>query len=46
MITVDTIVLQTSGIELADGAGLATEAAIGIATVVPDLIEIALSTSS
>jgi hypothetical protein len=45
VITVDTVVLQTSGIELTDGAGLATEAAIGVATIVPYLIETAIGFS-
>jgi hypothetical protein len=42
MVREDTAVLQTSGIELADGAVLATEAAIGVVAVVPDLVEAAV----
>jgi hypothetical protein len=45
VIAIDTIVLETSGIELTDGAGLATEAAIRVTTVVPDLIEPAIGFS-
>ena len=45
VITIDTVVLQTSGIELTDGTGLATEGSVGIATVVPDLIETAIGFS-
>jgi hypothetical protein len=42
VITVDTAVLQASGIELTDGAVLAAEAAIAVVSVVPDLIEAAV----
>ena len=39
MIAVDTVILQSPGIELTDGTGLTTEGSIGVATVVPYLIE-------
>lgn len=39
VIAVDAVVLQASGIELDDGPGFTTEAYIGVATVVPDLIK-------
>ena len=42
VIAVNTVVLQTPGIELTDGTGLATEGSIGIATIVPDLVEAAI----
>ena len=45
VITIDTIVLQTSGIKLADGTGLASESSVGVAPVVPNLIKTAISFS-
>lgn len=42
VIAIDTVVLQTPGIELADGAGLAAELTLGIADVIPELIEAAV----
>lgn len=45
VIALDAVVQQSSGIEFSDGAGLATEAAIGIAPVVPDIIDPAISFS-
>jgi hypothetical protein len=39
VITIDTVILQTSGIELADGAGLAGERAMGDDLVIPDIIK-------
>ena len=42
VIPIDTVILQSPGIELTDGTGLTTEAAIGITPVVPDLIEPAI----
>lgn len=42
VITVDTAVLQASGIELANSAVLATEATKGVVAVVPDLVEAAV----
>ena len=42
VIAVDAVVLQASGIEFTDGAGLATELALSISYVIPDLIEAAV----
>ena len=42
VIAVDAVVLQASGIEFPDGAGLATELTERIAQVIPELIETAV----
>lgn len=43
VVGIDAIVLQSSCIEFADDAGLAAELAEGIAQVIPELIEAAVS---
>ena len=42
VIAVDTVILQTPGIKLTYGTGLAIKGSIGIAPVVPYLIETAI----